>query len=30
MEDGKLLQDDEVSVHTHRHMHKVGRQPHKH
>jgi cobalt/nickel transport system ATP-binding protein len=30
MEDGKLLQDDEVYVHTHRHSHKVGRQPHNH
>ena len=30
MEDGKLLQDDEVYIHTHRHSHKVGKQPHKH
>ena len=30
MEHGKLLLDDEVYFHTHRHSHKVGRQPHKH
>jgi cobalt/nickel transport system ATP-binding protein len=30
MEHGKVLQDDEVYVHTHRHSHKVGRQPHEH
>jgi len=30
MEEGKLLLDDEVYVHTHRHSHKIGRQPHKH
>lgn len=30
MEDGRLLLDDEVYVHTHHHSHKVGRQPHRH
>jgi len=30
MEKGKVLFEDEVYVHTHRHSHKVGRQPHKH
>jgi cobalt/nickel transport system ATP-binding protein len=30
MEDGRLLLDDEVYVHTHHHSHKVGRQPHEH
>ena len=30
MEHGKLLQDEEVYVHTHKHSHKVGRQPHEH
>ena len=30
MENGKILLDDEVYIHTHRHSHKVGKQPHKH
>jgi len=30
MEHGKLLQDDEVYIHTHRHSHRVGKQPHEH
>lgn len=30
MEGGQLLQDEEVYVHTHRHSHRVGRQPHEH
>jgi len=30
MEHGKLFQDDEIHVHTHRHSHRVGRQPHEH
>jgi cobalt/nickel transport system ATP-binding protein len=30
MEHGRLLQDDEVYIHTHQHSHKVGRQPHEH
>ena len=30
MENGKLLLDDEVYIHTHRHSHKVGKQPHEH
>jgi len=30
MEDGKILLDEELHVHTHEHIHKVGRQPHKH
>lgn len=30
MEDGKILVDEEMHVHTHQHAHKVGRQPHKH
>jgi cobalt/nickel transport system ATP-binding protein len=30
MENGKLLLDDEVYVHTHRHSHRVGKHPHEH
>jgi cobalt/nickel transport system ATP-binding protein len=30
MEDGKIFRDDRVHVHTHRHSHKIGKQPHKH
>ena len=30
MENGKLILDDEVYVHTHSHSHKVGRHPHEH
>ncbi|ACN15418.1 CbiO1 [Desulforapulum autotrophicum HRM2] len=30
MENGKILTDDEVSVHQHEHMHKLGNRPHKH
>jgi len=30
MENGKILLDDEVFIHTHRHSHKVGKQPHEH
>lgn len=30
MENGKILLDDEVSVHQHEHMHKLGNRPHKH
>ena len=30
MENGKIQQDDEVYIHTHRHSHKVGKQPHEH
>jgi len=30
MENGKLLLDDALYIHTHKHSHKVGKQPHKH
>ncbi len=30
MEKGKILMDDEVSIHQHEHMHKLGNRPHKH
>jgi cobalt/nickel transport system ATP-binding protein len=30
MENGRILLDDEVSVHQHEHMHKLGNRPHKH
>jgi cobalt/nickel transport system ATP-binding protein len=30
MEDGKIFRDDLVHEHTHRHSHKIGKQPHKH
>lgn len=30
MEAGRILLDDEVSVHQHEHMHKLGNRPHKH
>ncbi len=30
MEDGKILLDEEMHIHVHEHIHKVGRQPHKH
>ena len=30
MENGKIQLDDEVYIHTHRHSHKVGKQPHEH
>ncbi len=30
MENGKILADEEVRVHQHEHMHKLGNHPHKH
>jgi cobalt/nickel transport system ATP-binding protein len=30
MENGRILLDDEVSIHRHEHMHKLGNRPHKH
>ncbi len=30
MEAGKILTDDELHVHAHEHVHKIGKQPHKH
>ncbi|MBI9092523.1 MAG: ABC transporter ATP-binding protein [Desulfobacterium sp.] len=30
MESGKILSDDEVRIHQHEHMHKLGNHPHKH
>jgi len=30
MENGKILTDDEVKIHHHEHMHKLGNRPHKH
>lgn len=30
MENGKILSDDEVRIHQHEHMHKLGNHPHKH
>ena len=30
MENGRILMDDEVSIHQHEHMHKLGNHPHKH
>jgi cobalt/nickel transport system ATP-binding protein len=30
MENGKILSDDEVLLHQHEHMHKLGNHPHKH
>ena len=30
MENGKILADDEISIHQHEHMHRLGNRPHKH
>ena len=30
MEKGRILTDDEVHIHQHEHMHKLGKYPHKH
>ncbi|MFK5953820.1 MAG: ABC transporter ATP-binding protein [Desulfobacterium sp.] len=30
MEKGRILKDDEVHIHQHEHMHKLGKFPHKH
>lgn len=30
MEDGQILLDEQLYVHTHRHSHKIGKQPHRH
>jgi len=30
MENGKILSGDEIYIHQHEHMHKLGRHPHKH
>jgi cobalt/nickel transport system ATP-binding protein len=30
MENGKILADDEILMHQHEHMHKLGNHPHKH
>ena len=30
MENGRILLDEELQIHSHQHAHKVGRQPHRH
>jgi len=30
MENGKILKEDQVHIHKHEHIHKLGNYPHKH